>query len=208
MGAVGLQPGLRARCGRRHRKPRMVRFARRGGRAPSHVWLDHSAPSVHAFPTDVRSDYPCTRHGSLCRTDALQRPVGVHRFVVDVYLLPVGPLDLGRWVLAKMGALDFAGGAVVHMSSGWAALACALVLGKRKGYGTAYLAPHNLPMTLLGAGLLWFGWFGFNAGSALGANALAASAFLATNTAAARGALSWMATEWLHRGKPTTLGVA
>ena len=113
----------------------------------------------------------------------------------------------GGW-LAKMGALDFAGGDVMHMSSGWAALACALVLGKRKGYGTAYLAPHNLPMTLLGAGLLWFGWFGFNAGSALGANALAASAFLATNTAAAMGALTWMATEWLHRGKPTTLGVA
>ena len=113
----------------------------------------------------------------------------------------------GGW-LAKMGALDFAGGAVVHISSGWAALACALVLGKRKGYGTAYLAPHNLPMTLLGAGLLWFGWFGFNAGSALGANALAASAFLATNTAAAMGALSWMVAEWLHRDKPTTLGAA
>ena len=110
--------------------------------------------------------------------------------------------------MAKMGALDFAGGAVVHISSGWAALACALVLGKRKGYGTAYLVPHNLPMTLLGAGLLWFGWFGFNAGSALGANALAASAFLATNTAAAAGALSWMVAEWLHRDKPTTLGAA
>jgi ammonium transporter, Amt family len=113
----------------------------------------------------------------------------------------------GGW-LGKMGALDFAGGAVVHISSGWAALACALVLGKRKGYGTAHLVPHNLPMSLLGAGLLWFGWFGFNAGSALGANALAASAFLATNTAAAMGALSWMAAEWIHRGKPTTLGVA
>jgi Amt family ammonium transporter len=87
-------------------------------------------------------------------------------------------------------------------------LACALVLGARQGYGTAQLVPHNLPMTLLGAGLLWFGWFGFNAGSALGANALAASAFLATNTAAAAGALSWMTAEWLQRGKPTVLGVA
>jgi ammonium transporter, Amt family len=113
----------------------------------------------------------------------------------------------GGW-LAKMGAMDFAGGAVVHISSGWAALACALVLGKRRGLGSEYLAPHNLPMTLLGAGLLWFGWFGFNAGSALGANALAASAFLATNTAAAAGALSWMAAEWLKRGKPTVLGTA
>jgi Amt family ammonium transporter len=90
----------------------------------------------------------------------------------------------GGW-LAKMGALDFAGGAVVHISSGFAALACALVLGKRKGYGMDYMGPHNLPMTVLGAGLLWFGWFGFNAGSALGANATAAVAFLATHTAAA-----------------------
>ncbi len=113
----------------------------------------------------------------------------------------------GGW-LAKMGALDFAGGAVVHISSGFAALACALVLGKRKGYGMDYMGPHNLPMTVLGAGLLWFGWFGFNAGSALGANATAAVAFLATHTAAAAAGLSWMVVEWLHRGKPTVLGVA
>ncbi len=113
----------------------------------------------------------------------------------------------GGW-LAKMGALDFAGGAVVHISSGFAALACALVLGKRKGYGIDYMGPHNLPMTVLGAGLLWFGWFGFNAGSALGANATAAVAFLATHTAAAAAGISWMAVEWLHRGKPTVLGVA
>jgi Amt family ammonium transporter len=113
----------------------------------------------------------------------------------------------GGW-LAKMGALDFAGGAVVHISSGFAALACALVLGKRKGYGLDYMGPHNLPMTVLGAGLLWFGWFGFNAGSALGANATAAVAFLATHTAAAAAGMSWMVVEWLHRGKPTVLGVA
>jgi Amt family ammonium transporter len=113
----------------------------------------------------------------------------------------------GGW-LSKLGALDFAGGAVVHISSGIGALACALVMGRRQGYGTAQLVPHNLPMTLLGASLLWFGWFGFNAGSALGANALAASAFLATNTAAAAAALSWMTAEWLQRGKPTVLGVA
>jgi ammonium transporter, Amt family len=113
----------------------------------------------------------------------------------------------GGW-LGKLGALDFAGGAVVHISSGVSALVCALVLGARQGYGTAQLVPHNLPMTLLGAGLLWFGWFGFNAGSALGANALAASAFLTTNTAAAAGALSWMTAEWVQRGKPTVLGLA
>jgi Amt family ammonium transporter len=113
----------------------------------------------------------------------------------------------GGW-LAKLGALDFAGGAVVHISSGVSALACALILGRRQGYGTADLTPHNLPMTLLGTGLLWFGWFGFNAGSALGANALAGSAFLATNTAAAAAALSWMTAEWVQRGKPTVLGAA
>jgi len=113
----------------------------------------------------------------------------------------------GGW-LAKLGALDFAGGAVVHISSGVSALACALILGRRQGYGTADLTPHNLPMTMLGTGLLWFGWFGFNAGSALGANALAGSAFLATNTAAAAAALSWMMAEWVQRGKPTVLGAA
>ena len=113
----------------------------------------------------------------------------------------------GGW-LAKLGALDFAGGAVVHISSGAAALVCAVVLGKRRGYGTDYMAPHNLPMTLLGTGLLWFGWFGFNGGSALGANGVAVSAILATHTAASMGALTWCAVEWAHRGKPTVLGVA
>jgi Amt family ammonium transporter len=113
----------------------------------------------------------------------------------------------GGW-LGKMGALDFAGGAVVHISSGVSALVCALVLGHRKGYGVEYMAPHNLPFTLLGTGLLWFGWFGFNAGSALGANGIAGSAFLATHTAAATAALVWMWVEWMHRGKPTVLGVA
>lgn len=113
----------------------------------------------------------------------------------------------GGW-LGKMGALDFAGGAVVHISCGFGALACALVLGKRKGYGTENILPHNLPMTVLGAGLLWFGWFGFNAGSALGANEVAAGAFVATHIAAAAAAVSWMVAEWMHRGKPTMLGVA
>ena len=113
----------------------------------------------------------------------------------------------GGW-LARMGALDFAGGAVVHISSGAAALVCAIVMGKRHGYGTDYMAPHNLPMTLLGTGLLWFGWFGFNGGSALGANGLAVSAILATHIAACMGAIVWCVVEWVHRGKPTVLGVA
>lgn len=113
----------------------------------------------------------------------------------------------GGW-LAKLGALDFAGGAVIHISSGAAALVCAIVLGQRRGYGTDYMAPHNLPMTLLGTGFLWFGWFGFNGGSALGANGIAVSAIIATHAAAAIGAIAWCGAEWAHRGKPTVLGVA
>src|SRR5436190_7656757 len=113
----------------------------------------------------------------------------------------------GGW-LKKLGALDFAGGTVVHISSGISALVCAIVLGRRRGYGHQPMQPHNLPMTVMGAALLWFGWFGFNAGSALEANGLATSAFLATNTAAAAAALGWMFTEWATRGKPTVLGAA
>lgn len=113
----------------------------------------------------------------------------------------------GGW-LRNMGALDFAGGTVVHVSSGISALVCALVLGKRRGYGREPMPPHNLPLTILGASLLWFGWFGFNAGSALGANELAVSAFITTNTAAAAAALVWMAIEWKFTGKPTILGGA
>ncbi|HYM37898.1 MAG TPA: ammonium transporter [Nitrospiraceae bacterium] len=113
----------------------------------------------------------------------------------------------GGW-LNKLGALDFAGGAVVHISSGVSALVCAYVLGKRQGYGAEYMAPHNLPMVLLATGLLWTGWFGFNAGSALGANAIAVTAFLSTHTAAVTAALAWMAIEWVHRGTPTVLGIA
>ncbi len=113
----------------------------------------------------------------------------------------------GGW-LKRLGALDFAGGTVVHISSGVSALVCALMIGRRRGYGHQPMQPHNLPMTVMGAALLWFGWFGFNAGSALEANGLAASAFLATNTAAAAAALGWMFTEWTTRGKPTVLGAA
>ena len=114
---------------------------------------------------------------------------------------------IGGW-MGKLGALDFAGGTVVHISSGISALAAALVMGKRLGYGTTSFIPHNLPMTLTGAALLWFGWFGFNAGSALAADGLAASAFVVTHLASAAAAVSWIVFEWIHRGKPTTLGVA
>ncbi len=113
----------------------------------------------------------------------------------------------GGW-LHNMGALDFAGGTVVHISSGVSALAAILMIGKRRGYPGEPMPPHNLTLTLTGAGLLWVGWFGFNAGSALAANGLAVSAFVATNTGAAAAALSWVFTEWMIGGKPTTLGVA
>jgi Amt family ammonium transporter len=113
----------------------------------------------------------------------------------------------GGW-LHQMGALDFAGGTVVHISSGISALAAAILLGRRMGYPHEPITPHNLTMTVTGAGLLWFGWFGFNAGSALAANGLAASAMVATHVAAAAAALSWMFTEWMARGKPTVLGAA
>jgi Amt family ammonium transporter len=113
----------------------------------------------------------------------------------------------GGW-LAELGALDFAGGTVVHLSSGISALVIALLLGKRIGYPMERMTPHNLPMTLLGAGLLWFGWFGFNAGSALSSGGSAALAFTTTQTAAAAGALSWSMIEWFHAGKPSALGAA
>lgn len=113
----------------------------------------------------------------------------------------------GGW-LAKMGVLDFAGGLVVHLSCGGAALASALVLGTRKGYGSELFIPHSLPLTLLGTGLLWFGWFGFNGGSALAANGLAGSAFAATHFGGMAGMASWVLVEWIYRGKPTTLGAA
>ncbi|HEY7586091.1 MAG TPA: ammonium transporter [Candidatus Deferrimicrobiaceae bacterium] len=114
---------------------------------------------------------------------------------------------IGGWI-RNLGALDFAGGTVVHITSGVSALAAALVVGKRKGFGVDNMAPHNLPMTVLGAAILWFGWFGFNAGSALAAGDLSTSAFVATHSAAAMATLSWVFAEWIHRGKPTVLGAA
>ncbi|HUA32295.1 MAG TPA: ammonium transporter [Candidatus Binataceae bacterium] len=121
---------------------------------------------------------------------------------------------LAHWVwgvdgwIHRMGALDFAGGTVVHISSGAAALAGALLVGKRKGFMREPMPPHNLTLTITGAGLLWVGWFGFNAGSSLAANGLAVSAFVATHMGAAAATLSWVFAEWMILGKPTTLGAA
>jgi Amt family ammonium transporter len=121
---------------------------------------------------------------------------------------------LAHWVwgvkgwMREMGALDFAGGTVVHISSGVSALVAALMFGRRVGYGREHMPPHNLPFSVIGASLLWVGWFGFNAGSALAADGLATSAFVATHVATAAAALAWTFTEWMTRGKPTVLGAA
>ena len=113
----------------------------------------------------------------------------------------------GGW-LAKLGVMDYAGGIVVHVSAGVAALVCALVLGPRRGFPHTAMAPHSLPLAVAGAGMLWVGWFGFNAGSALAANGSAGSAMLATHMGASAGALAWMIAEWTRYGKPSMLGVA
>jgi Amt family ammonium transporter len=114
----------------------------------------------------------------------------------------------GGWIGDRLGAFDFAGGTAVHINAGAAGLACALVLGKRRGWPKEPMRPHNLPLVLLGAGLLWFGWFGFNSGSAVAANGLAGIAFMNTQVATAAAAMAWIATEKFRDGRPTTLGVA
>jgi Amt family ammonium transporter len=124
---------------------------------------------------------------------------------VSFVYVPVAHWVWGNGFWAKLGALDFAGGTVVHINAGIAGLVGALILGKRKD---AALIPSNLPMVVIGTGLLWFGWFGFNAGSAVASNALASVALLNTNVATAVAALSWMFVEWLHAKKPTVLGLA
>ncbi len=114
---------------------------------------------------------------------------------------------VGGW-LREYGVLDFAGGTVVHIISGVSGLVFALMIGKRKGYGHEAMLPHNLPMIVIGTSLLWFGWFGFNAGSSLGANGTALIAFTTTHMAAAAGIVSWVIVEWMHHGKPTLFGAA
>jgi Amt family ammonium transporter len=124
---------------------------------------------------------------------------------LTVVYIPIAHWVWGNGFLAKLGALDFAGGTVVHINAGIAALVGALILGKRREKA---IMPSNLTLVVTGAGLLWFGWFGFNAGSALAANGLAGAAFINTNTATAVAAISWMVVEWMHSGKPTVLGLA
>ena len=124
-----------------------------------------------------------------------------------VVYAPITHWVWGGGFLAEEGVLDFAGGTVVHINAGVAGLVAALVLGKRRGYGSENMAPHNLVLSVIGASLLWVGWFGFNAGSAVGANGAAGMAMLVTQIATAAAALSWMTVEWLVRGKPSVLGI-
>jgi len=148
-------------------------------------------------------------------TGAFAERVKFSSFLVFVVLWATFIYDpLAHWVWGKggwmgaMGALDFAGGTVVHISSGASALVAAMMFGRRIGYGQEAMPPHNLPFSVIGAGLLWVGWFGFNAGSAFAADGLATSAFVATHIATAAAALAWMAMDWIFRGKPTVLGAA
>ena len=137
---------------------------------------------------------------------------GPYMVFIGVWLLvvycPLAHMVWGGGMISQWGAIDFAGGLVVHMSSGFSALAAAYFLGKRKGFGHEHIIPHNLPLTIIGAALLWVGWFGFNAGSELAADGTAGLAFLTTQTATATAVLTWVIIEWLHRRKPTVLGAA
>jgi Amt family ammonium transporter len=148
-------------------------------------------------------------------TGAFAERVKFSSFVLFILLWATFIYDpLAHWVwgvkgwMKEMGALDFAGGTVVHISSGASALVAAIMFGKRIGYGQEAMPPHNLPFSVIGAGLLWVGWFGFNAGSALAADGLATSAFVATHIATSAAALAWLAMDWIFRGKPTVLGAA
>jgi len=148
-------------------------------------------------------------------TGAFAERIKFGSFLVFILLWATFVYDpLAHWVwgvkgwMREMGALDFAGGTVVHISSGASALIAAIMCGKRIGYLQEAMPPHNLPFSVIGAGLLWVGWFGFNAGSALAADGLATSAFVATHLAAAAAALAWLAMDWIVRDKPTVLGAA
>ena len=145
-------------------------------------------------------------------TSAVAERIKLSSFIIFVLVwltlvyCPIAHWAWGGGWAQQLGMIDFAGGTVVEICSGFAALALALVIKKRAGFGEYSLEPHNIPIALLGAALLWFGWFGFNAGSALGVNSSATVAFVTTNTAAAAGALAWMFASWYH-GKPSSLGM-
>jgi Amt family ammonium transporter len=166
------------------------------------------------MPTDIFAIYQLTFAAITLAiiTSAAAERMKLSAFVVFGLLWTTLVYDpFAHWLwgngwLAKLGALDFAGGIVVHVSSGFGALALAIALGARRGFGEHSIEPHNIPMTLLGAALLWFGWFGFNGGSALAVNETAVRAIIVTNTAAAAGAFVWMVLSW-HNGRPGSLSI-
>jgi ammonium transporter, Amt family len=195
-----------------------------GGIIGSLAWV-----GLHGVGTEPNADYAATiPHAAFMVyqmmfaiitpaliTGAFAERVKFSSFIVFILLWATFIYDpLAHWVwgvkgwMREMGALDFAGGTVVHISSGVSALVAALMFGKRIGYGQEAMQPHNLPFSVIGAAILWVGWFGFNAGSALAADGLATSAFVATHVATAAAALAWMAMDWIFRGKPTALGAA
>jgi Amt family ammonium transporter len=137
---------------------------------------------------------------------------GPYLAFITIWLLvvyaPLAHMVWGGGFMSDLGAIDFAGGLVVHMSSGWSALVAAIFLGPRMGFGKQPIQPHNLVLTVIGAALLWVGWFGFNAGSELAADGVAGLAFITTHTATATAVVAWSIIEWLHHGKPTVLGAA
>ena len=183
---------------------------------PEECWADTerrlrsngSAPDVYDVPDDVCCYNTGVDYWSICRTDEVLGVVHLYAVMGNNRIRPGGTLGMGSGrIHKKLGRLDFAGGTVVHINAGMTALAAALMLRRRQGYPDGISPPHNLPFAVLGAALLWFGWFGFNAGSALGAGALACSAFTVTHIAAAAAGLSWAILDWLKHKKPTTLGI-
>ena len=177
------------------------------------------APSEVYAPTAPHAAFAMYQMMFAIITPALITGAVAERMKFSGYVLFLGLWSLlvysplAHWVwgggwLASLGALDFAGGTVVHINAGAAALAAIVYLGKRRGFGREAFVPHNVPMVITGAAILWFGWFGFNAGSALGANGLAASAFAATHIATAAAIIGWLVPETIRHGHPTTIGAA
>ncbi len=174
------------------------------GFEPNADYSDDPAYALYDVPIDICRTDDCDYFRKLCGANALS---GLYSFSVLWAVFVYSPV--AHWVwgggwLDELGAIDFAGGNVVHISSGVAGLVVAIVLGKRKNISDT--APHNLLLTLLGATLIWFGWFGFNVGSALTIDEVAMTAFINTNTAAAAGLIGWILAEWLINKKPTMLG--
>ena len=173
----------------------------------------HPRAELHGLPAHVRHHHPGAHHRRLRRARQVQRHGRLSLPLVAGGLLPHGAHDLGRRRHSQLRqprgrwpVFDFAGGTVVHITSGVSALVCALYVGKRVGYPQEDMPPHSMVLSFIGAGMLWVGWFGFNAGSALGAGPLATSAFVNTQFAAAAAAIGWVIAEWLSNGKPTALG--